>query len=253
MAKKSAKKKERKTIKKEEAEEKTIKEEVCEIFDVEKDGKEKTIKSCGIEEQKAVSTGQVKSENKTFKTIIVLMIGIALLFLATYWIIESAKHFEVEGVKFDIVKEGDLILYRTSLPVMYQGKPADYNFYLRKDPRVLNNIEFNGDDVNLKQNMVINMTQDFHCDGDGIIAVANLLKLYEVLGIDVIKDENATCDDIYGRYIFLRIKEGVETEMDEFGFSGGCYNVYIKDCEILEGVEKFMLETFIEANKKLKQ
>ncbi len=252
MVKKSAKKKERKSIKKEK-EEKTIKEEVCEIFDVEKNGKEKIIKTCGTEEQKAASPEQIKKENKTFKVIIIAIIGFILMFLAVYWIIESTKHFEVEGVKFEIVKEGNLMLYRTSLPVTYQNKLANYNFYLRKDPRVLNNIDFNGDGLDLKENMVINMTQDFNCNGDGIIAIANLLKLYEVLGTDVIKDENATCDDLYGRYTFLRIKEGGETEMDEFGFSGSCYNVYIKDCEILEGTEKFMLETFIEVNKKLKQ
>jgi len=246
MEKKSAKKKEKKTKGKKET-----KEEICEIFDIEKDGKEKTVKVCGTEEQKEDS-GQVKKENKLMKKAFIIMMIILGSFLITYFIIQSFNHFEYEGVKFDIIKQGSLTLYRTSLPVTYQGEVVPYYFYFRKDPRTLKNINFDGK-IRLKEDMVINMTQDFNCNGDGIIAIANLLNLYEVLEIKAIKDENATCDDIYGRYNFLRIKEGNETMINEFGFEGGCYNLYIKDCEILEGTEKLMLETLAEVNKRLKE
>lgn len=238
------------------------KEEVCEIFDVEKDGKEETIRSCGVEEEKIVSKDQVKKENKLLRNIFLLMIGFCLMFLVGYFLIESSKHINYEGVKFDFVKEGQLRLYRTSIPGkidnngtfvpgIYKGaaNQANYRIWLRKDPRALDIIPFEGC-LDLKTNMVINMSQDFNCDGDGVIAIANLLKLYnEALGINVMKDENASCDP-QGKYMFVNIREGDKTYIEEPG--NACYTLYIKDCEILEGVERFMLETFVEVNIELK-
>mgnify|MGYP000259427762 CR=1 FL=1 len=61
-----------------------------------------------------------------------------------------------------------------------------YNIYIRKDPRKLAEIPFEGDLV-LKKNMVINMTEEFRCEGYGIIAVANVINLYEAIGVDVMQ------------------------------------------------------------------
>lgn len=254
-AKKRAVKRESKPVK-----EKIEKEEVCEIFDVEKNGEEKTIKSCGVEEQKAAPEMQIKKENKVFKAIIITMIGLILMFLAVVWLVNYLSQINVGGVIFDIDKTTmtGKTLYKTSLPVQYKdgttGKvtQADYNFYFRTDPRVLEKIPTYGK-INLRGNMVINMTEDFNCNGYGIIAVANLLKLYDVIGVKTIKDENATCDDLYGRYNYLNIRSGDETFVNTFGLQETCYNVYINDCEILEGTEKFMLDTLMEVNKKIKQ
>ena len=201
---------------------------------------------------------QIKKENKTFRTIIIILIGFVLFFLAVIWLVNYFNQINVGGVIFEIDKTTmtGKTLYKTSLPVSYKdgatGKviQADYNFYFRTDPRVLEKVPFYGK-INLRENMVINMTEDFNCNGYGIIAVANLLKLYEIAGVKVIKDENATCDDIYGRYTYLKIREGEETFVNTFGLQETCYNIYIKDCEILEGTEKFMLETLIEINKKM--
>lgn len=254
--KKRAKKEEREKSKREEP----VKEEVCEIFDVEKNGEETTIKSCGIEEEKKPSEMQIKKEYNIFKIIIITMIGFVLMFLAVIWLVNYFNHITVGGVIFEIDKTTMVgkTIYRTSIPVSYQdgitGKTvaADYNFYFRTDPRILEKIPFEGG-INLKKNMVINMTKDFNCNGYGMIAIANLLNLYRVVGTNVIKDENATCDDLEGKYMFLKIEEGEGTYILEHGFNGGCYRMKIKDCEILEGTEKFMLETLIEVNKKVNQ
>jgi len=256
---KKRRKKEEKEEKKEEKEE-VKKEEVCEIFDVEKDGKEKTITSCGTEEEKTVNKDQVKKENRLIRNIFILMLGFCLMFLVGYLLIESTKHFNYEGVKFDFVKEGQLKLYKTSIPgkidkngtfipgIYKSGDLANYRIWLRNDPRGLKSIPFDGY-LALKTNMVVNITRDFNCDGNGVIAIANLVKLYnDALGISVMKDENASCD-LEGRYMFVNIQEGDKTYVEEIG--SACYNVYIKNCEILDGVERFMLETFVEVNKKL--
>ncbi len=237
-------------MKKEKREKETKKkEQVSEIFDVEKDGEKKIIETHATEDSKeeVPSQEQIKKENKIFKNIIIIMVGFALMFFSVYMIINSMKHFDVNGVKFEIVKEGKLILYKTYLPVMYNGTAASYNFYLRKDPRTLKTMPFNGN-LLLESNMVVNMTNSLNCDGDGIIGLANIVNLYKVLDVNVIKDENASCDAT-GRYMYLNILEGNETKVEQFGLR--CYNIYANNCQILKGTEKFMLETLIRANRVL--
>ncbi len=251
--------KEKKSIEKKERKDK----EIIKIEDkIEKRETDKKIVKAEIEniEQETQETPkeEIKKQNEILKNFFIWMGVFVFIVIIAIVGINSIKHFKYKELEFSTEKYGELIFYKTSLPVNYKdgatGKviSADYNFYFRNDPRELENISFNGDMI-LKENMVINMTNDFNCDGDGVIAIANLLNLYKVIGVNVIKDENATCDDIYGRYMFLRIKEGNETKINDYGLSGGCYNIYIKDCEILEGTERFMLETLINVNKKLKQ
>jgi hypothetical protein len=240
------KRKEKISISKEDA---PKKEEVCEIFNVEKNGKEETIKSCGVEEVKSPSPEQIKKEKKIFLTIFLVMFGLVLMFLAFLLIVYLTNSFEVNGVKFSVDKNEvvGMTLYKTSLPVMYNETKATYNFWLRTNPRKLNNINFNGSLI-LLPNMVINTTDSLNCNGDGIIATANVLNLYNVIGIKVIKDENASCDP-QGRYMFLNIQKGNETKVEQFGAE--CYNIYVNNCEVLPATERFMLETFSYVNKKL--
>ncbi len=211
------------------------------------------------EEPEKISAEQSKSENKVLKWFFIAIISFAVLFVITGFVINAMNHFTYNGVEFEIDKT-QLVgktVYKTSIPYSYTDKitgkavSTDYNFWLRTDPRTLEDIRFEGE-IALKDNMVINMTKDFNCNGDGIIAVANIVNVYGALGTKVIKDENAGCDDLYGRYIWVNIKEGNETRITEWGLNGGCYNIEVKDCEILEGTEKFLVETLAEANKRLK-
>lgn len=208
------------------------------------------------EESKPVSREQqIKDEKKTFKIIILTMIGLVLFFLAFFVVVNYTAKFKVGGVNFEIDTK-DLagkVIYKTSLPVYGKnestGKLATgiYNLYLRNDPRNLEEVQFDGK-INLKKNMVLNMEKDFSCDGDGIIGIANILNLYGIIGTSVIKDENASCDS-QGMYAFVDIKEGNETRIEQFG--PACYNIYVKDCEILKATERFMLETLSEVNEEI--
>ena len=78
--------------------------------------------------------------------------------------------------------------------------------------------------------------------------MANLVKLYEILGTKVIKDENATCDPD-ARYLFVQIQESEQTSVEQFGTA--CYNINVNGCEILQSTEKFMVETFVAINERL--
>lgn len=196
---------------------------------------------------------QEKTQKKILRNILIV-IGIFMAGIFLFLIISnSLSKFEYRGVDFEIVRFCDagppcLVTYRTSIPVMVNGTEVPFNFYLRNDPRELN-VNFTGNLI-LRDNMVLNSEADFVCDGKGAIAAANLIQLYEVLGTKVIKDENASCD-LLGRYIFVQVKPGNETSVRQFG--PGCYNIDIKDCEILEGTEKFMIETFVRINEALKE
>jgi len=215
-------------------------------------------KKNGVKEKKAVKKSEDKpiskkeeeKVNKNYNKILInvfVIIGvIALVIIGIFLIGKSATKFTYQGVKFQMVKEGDLIFYSTALPVMYEGALRDYNFYIRNDARKLN-VPFNGT-LDLKSNAVLNMEQDFKCDGKGLIGVANLLKLYKFIGINVISDKNATCDT-EARYTFIQILEGSETKIEQTGQS--CYNLYVSDCEILEVTEKLMIETLVNVNKAI--
>jgi len=102
-------------------------------------------------------------------------------------------------------------------------------------------------EVNLKPDTVINETQSFMCEGDGIIAIANLVQVLERFGTKVIKDPEAGCDAMGEGHIFIQLREGEETKIEQFAPT--CYNFYVNDCEILEVTEKFIVDLLVEAEK----
>jgi hypothetical protein len=222
-----------------------------EIFKVRKDGEEKIIRTEIPEEDKPAPKEQIKKESKVFVGVVIAMASFILMFLVVYIIMNSVNHFKQDGVNFELIKVGQLAFYQTTLPVMFNNSKAEYNFYLRTNPRVLSDVPFNGK-VIAKKDLVINIdrTKDFGCEGDGVIAMANLVKLYEFIGTKVIRNESITCDPT-GKYMSVDIIGGNETKVIQYG--PVCYKIEIKECEILKGTEKFMFETFAEINKKLAQ
>jgi len=226
------------------------KKEIHEIVTIKKDGKEELKEFSGIEKEKHASKDQIKQQGKQFRIILTILGVFILFFIIFLFITYKTANFNYEGVKFKIVKEGNLIFYNTAFPIYSEEgeKITNYNFYIRNNPKKLKDIPFIGE-LAFSENMVINMTGDFNCDGDGFIAISNVVNLYNLLGTKVIKDETAGCDGAE-RYIFLQIEKGNETRVEQFW--PNCYRIIINECEILEGTERFMLETFIETNKLIK-
>lgn len=222
-------------------------EEVCETFEVGKDSEEKMIRTCGVVDTKPATKEQIDSQNELLRNILLALGAIIVIFIVIYFAINSIRHFEYEGVKFDVVKEGNLIFYKTMIPAMYQGKKAEYNFYLRTDPRKLDAVPFEGK-FYLANNMVLNLDEDFNCDGDGIIAVANLVKLYEFMRVGIIADENASCSE-NKEYMLVHVQRGNSTGITEIG--PACYEVNVANCEILKATEKLMVETFVNIQDKI--
>ncbi len=189
---------------------------------------------------------QIEQERKQLRNVLLGLGIFVILIVASVFFINSIKSFEYKGTKFDIVREGDLILYNTKIALFNENGEhyQNYNFFLRNDPRKLN-VDFNGE-LELKNLVILNSEEEFNCDGDGIIAVLNLRQLYEILGAKVIKDKNATCDS-EGRYMYINLKQGEKTKIEQIG--SACYDIIINNCEILKGTEKFMVETFAKVNE----
>jgi len=232
----------KKAVKKKVAKKKTKKEKVEEVFEVRKKGEEKLIEKKGSEEIPISNKNQIDQQNKLLKQVLFWLGFIIFLVLVFTLISYLRTNFKYDDVEFEVVKDsGGIIFFKTSLPVVSDGKNLNYNFYLRNDPKDLKNVRFEGK-LDIKEFMVMNYTNEFSCEGYGAIAIANMNSLYNLIGTKVMKDDNATCDE-EGRYMFVKILAGEKTKIERFGPS--CYNLYVKDCEILKATERFMLETFV--------
>lgn len=213
------------------------KEEVHEIYEIKKDGEEKIVETEGTIKEEVVKKGQKEEENKVLISILIF-IGVLLLFVALYFFaVKNSNQFKYDGVKYTVIKQGQLTLYQTSFPITYNGSKKEFNIYLRNDPReVGKNVPAPETPISIS-NTVINITKEFDCNGDQVIAIANIVNLYGALGKKIMRDENASCDTL-GRYMYVVIQPGNETRIDKFG--PNCYNINIKDCQILQGTERFI-------------
>ena len=222
------------------------KEEVCEIFEVEKDGKEKIVEACGEEEVKKGTKKLINKENRILLGIIVVLALVLIGTLVGFLYGGKAREFEYKEIDFQVIKDdGGLIFYHTIIPTIKQGQSVNYNIYLRKDPRVIGEeVEFNGF-VNIPKTVILNSNESFNCDGDGAIAIANFAQIMSFFEIQVLKHDNATCENTDGKYGFIKIQEGNETFIKQVGDM--CYEFNVNNCEILDVTERFILDSLVKA------
>ena len=200
------------------------------------------------EDVEKVSRDELEKQNKTLKNIFIGLGVFVVVIVVVALLISSVRYFDYEGLRFNVVKEGEIVFYNAVFPI-YDGVTGknivDYNVYMRNDPRKLEDVVFDGEVV-LRKNTVLNSTADFNCDGDGMIAVGNLVQVFERFGTNVVKDPNVGCDAQGGGHVFIQIREGDETSIEQFAPT--CYNFYVSDCEILEVTEKFIVDLLVKAN-----
>lgn len=196
---------------------------------------------------------QVEDHEKILKNVLVGVAVIVLIILIAVLTIKSLSAFTVQGVNFDVKKFCDsgpcLTTYHTTLPVIYQGKNAKYNFYLRNDPRkLIQDVPFEGS-LGLKKQMYLNISYNQVCGGDSQLALQNFRQLQgDIVGASILNGRNETCSSALekgGNYVLL--KESNETSIEQP--QEGCYVINVNQCEILEGTERFMVETFIKLNQ----
>lgn len=234
---------------------KKSKEKTHEIFEVEKKGKKKIVDIGVNEKEERPGKKQIEDENKILKKVFMIVGILVLLVIVYYFVAVNLRNFEYRGVEFEVVKFCDakpcLVLYQTSFPVIADGEPATYNIYLRNDPREVDkDVPFTGESF-IMANLVLNSTGNLGCEGYGAVATANMKTFYELFGIKVFKNDSLSCSQ-KNEYTFVNLLESNETSVEQVGNSS-CYNIKINNCEILEGTERFMIESFVQVNEMIKE
>ncbi len=221
-----------------------VKKKIIEYFKVLRKGKERLIKKEGSEDvEEKPSKKQIKEENKILRNIFIILGAIILFAFLGYLILYNANNFEYRGVKFDVLKEGNILFYHTSFPAILDGQQVNYNVYIRNDPRDLEDeIPFSGE-IHLPEIFVLNNTESFTCEGDGGISMFNLQQILSVFGTEIITDPDANCD-IGGRYGYIRLQPGELSAIAQFG-GPSCYVLQVNDCEILKVTERFLVEALV--------
>ena len=182
-----------------------------------------------------------KKEDILRNTIIFIGVALVIFFLVFFITKDSSVNISTyKGLIFDERAVGNITFYHTSFPLFnaQNSKVADYNLFIRTPLANLEKIPFEGDLI-LYNQVVINMTDDFHCEGKGIISLANLANLYDILGVSIINNETIGCSP--GKdYNFYQIISGNTTEIVETDV--GCYDLVVSSCDILGVTEKMMVE-----------
>ena len=248
------KKKTTKKITKKKTPIKTREEKVTEVFEVKKNKEEKIIKSKGTEEVPITNKGQLEHQKKVLKNFFIGFIIIMGLIFGFYFYTQAQIHMNYKGIEFKAIQMGGgednpLLFYETiTLLESNDETNALFGFRLRTNPRKLKRIPFENlkDFELMKLNAYSYGEGTFHCEGDGVIAMPNLQRLFQKTGMELIHDENATCDP-EARYNYFELKYGDKTEIKEV--APKCYEIIIKGnddkCEILPATENLMVEIFV--------
>ncbi len=221
-------------------------ERVTEYFKVGKNGK--VVKAKGEIKSEKGTKKEIQEYNKVLIGFLSI-IGIFILLGLIYWGYSYHQtNFEYRGVKFKYVKEGNLYFYRSQIPLQIApGKIRTYNIYTRKDPREIDKeIPFYGN-IELKKLLVLNSTDDFICDGDGTIGVANIVNLHGIIGGKAVVNSTISCSE-EGDYMYLLLDKGEENKIEQIGEA--CYKATISNCDILKVTERFLYESLVEIKKK---
>lgn len=188
-----------------------------------------------------------KEENKILEMILIVIAVVVVLMAVIYFYSQAQNTFIYKNIKFQKNKIGEITFYETrTLALASDG--TLFGFRLRTKPDVLRNIPFeNSSDLRLMKvnGYKYDSNNTFNCEGNGVIAMANLERLFEKQGMTLVRDPNSTCDP-QGRYNYFHIKYGPATEIDEI--SPNCYNIVIQgddsECQILPATEKLMVELY---------
>ena len=192
---------------------------------------------------------EITKQDKQLRNFLIVLGVIALLIAGFYVLVNSSPKFEYKGIEFNTVQQGEIIMYKTLLPLYNsQGeKEVNHRFYLRNHPKEIKDIPV-PEELELKRLVIINNSDNIICQGDGNIAVANLKQLYSVMGAKIwdassLNESYRKCDK-EGRYNYLDIKRGNKTEIIKKG--PACYDLTFKDCEVLDVTERYMLKMFVQ-------
>lgn len=204
-----------------------------------------------------------KKERKLEKELLGILIFLGVLvvvFIIASAYFKSLNYFEYKGLTFSKKKLGEIQLFHHSYYVKtLDGQLAQYNFYLRNDPRT-NNVLIEGKSNLLSAGSVVYLSVNSEGLQEcryGSLAVGTLSSFMTDNQMRVIagnldfwqagarRDLWATCENKPGNRV-VEILKGNETKVK---IEGNCYKVEVANCEILEAIEKLEMQSLIDAKK----
>ncbi|MEK6819276.1 MAG: hypothetical protein AABY10_05080 [Nanoarchaeota archaeon] len=199
-----------------------------------------------------------KHKEKELYWIILGMIGIIVIVIGVYYYSQSLKKFEFEGLEFSKEYFGKIPLFRYSYYFTDDvGRNRSVNLNLRIDPRK-NNVSIDGEIIYPKDKFVyvsINSTNLTSCDfsAPSVSSLAQFLSSNNIEVKSAFPDEkeanstgirHANCNTHPTNLVIL-IQSGKETKITKP--TPNCHIIDVSNCEILDAIEKFELQSIIDA------
>lgn len=225
------------------------------------DKKEDTQKEKSQAENKEKNSQPSFKIEKEFYWLIGIILALVVVFLITLSILQGLKTFDYQGLSFTKVKYGDTYFYQYDYYVRdTSGNINRYYLNLQQDPRE-NNVPIEGEisfDIREFVYFSINETGLKQCSyGEAAVgALAGFLTGNHIQVRASVPDEaeaiargvkyaNCTHSPIPDRpVIFLEASN--ETRITK---ENKCYRIQVNNCEVFPAVEKFMVQTLIDARE----
>lgn len=220
--------------------------------------KKKNAENILIRDSKSIVKFINYNKNKELVWTIAFMILLFVALFGTSALFKSFNHFTYKGLSFTKEKFG-------TIPVFHHyyyftdsatGRQYQYNLYVRIDPRE-NNVPVSGS-ILFRKNMVNYVT----VNGAGLTNCSTTLRdlgsLAELFSANLLQMKPGsmnttealannmtyiTCETKPDNNV-LQVFAGNETRID---IEGNCYNIQIANCQTLEAIEKFKVETVVDA------
>lgn len=204
--------------------------------------------------------GIVSKENRQLITVLAVIVAIFVLFLGTYYYIDSLQNFSYGGVAFQKINQGDLELFYGRFPIVYQSElVAFYNFYLRNNPKT-NDIPFNAE-ISLSSKPLVSLDPEAGSCQTATMGQVELGKFLRAFPwVEEVKSgvtDQSTASELGVSYITCRsasedqtvfIIQKSETPSIEYGSQVGCYVLNVGECRNIETVERFIVGTMAQVN-----
>ena len=190
--------------------------------------------------------------------------GVMIVMLAIILLIplisRQLNTFKYESLTFTKEKFGQIPVYHYYYSYSFNKQVWTYNLYLRLDPRK-NTVPVYGEigfpKIGSTVLISINSSAFSKCDSTlrELASLADLLSgnKYPVKGGVLDKNESVasnltyiTCDNSPHSMV-ITLNSGNETKIVS---NGSCNQIIVKDCELLEAVEKFKVQSLIDAKKR---
>lgn len=205
-----------------------------------------------------------KKERKLEKElmwIIGFLAFLVVVYLISSSIFKSLNSFEYEGLTFTKERLGEIPVYHYYYYFdSGEGELIKYNLYLRNDPREVD-IAVDGGNIIFDHGKRVYVSVDpsglQECS-QSVLAIADLSSFLTDNQLDVRggnvnfweaganRQEWVTCES-KPKNVVITVREGEETRIDISGENDRCIDIQVSNCEILEAVEKFKIQSVIDA------